>query len=165
MSASVPPGRNMLLAKIHIAKKQLALEEDSYRGLLMRITGKNSAGDCDLAELDAVLTEFRRFGFEAKKTYDGPRSEHRYIRMIYSLWSALKPYVSEHSGQALRAFVKRQTGLEAPEFCGPEDANTVIEGLKAWLERERERGTTRGAKPLPKFRRKPPRGAPPKGPR
>lgn len=35
--------RSPLLAKIHIARKDLGLDEDTYRAVLIRITGKRSA--------------------------------------------------------------------------------------------------------------------------
>jgi phage gp16-like protein len=131
--------RRQRIAKIHVAKKDLALVDDTYRAILLRVTGKSSSADCTDAQLDLVLGEFKRLGFEGKKAYAGPKSEHAYHRMVYSLWSGLKPYLTDHSRAALRAFIERQTGLGAVEFLGPEDANNVIEGLKAWLERERNR--------------------------
>ncbi len=34
---------NKLLAQLHIARKDMALEEESYRALLYRVTGQTSA--------------------------------------------------------------------------------------------------------------------------
>lgn len=137
-------GRRKRLAKVHLARKALALEEESYRALLHRITGYTSAAACGEAELDAVLQEFRRLGFADKKIL-APMSDKLYVRMIYGIWRDLKPYVRDHSRGALRRFVQRQTktaerpeGVGAPEFLNPEDGNLVIEGLKAWLRRERD---------------------------
>jgi phage gp16-like protein len=159
---SVQPDRRARLAKIHIAKKQLALEDDSYRALLVRVTGQESSATCTPSQLDAVLAEFARLGFTADKPKH-PRSDKAYVRMIYGVWSDLKPFVVDNSHTALRSFVRRQTGQDAPEFLNPEDANLVIEGLKAWLQRERGKqgASRRGAKQLPKMRRKP-AGLPPK---
>ncbi|MDA8049031.1 MAG: regulatory protein GemA [Rhodospirillales bacterium] len=124
--------RQAMLAKVHIAAKRLALEEESYRALLKRVTGKESAGACDEGELERLIGEFRRLGFT-----DAPRrrSEKPYVRMIHGLWGDLKPHLRNPTAEGLRAFVRRQTGVAAPEFLGPEQANKVIEGLKAWLER------------------------------
>lgn len=153
---TVQPDRRARLAKIHIAKKQLALKDDSYRALLHRITGRESSGDCTDAQLDAVLTEFKRLGFTAELK-NPPRSDKAYVRMIYGIWTDLKPFVRDHSVRALRAFVQRQTGVNAPEFLNPEDANLVIEGLKAWLEREQIKIGAKhdDGKQVPKMRRKP----------
>ena len=143
-----PDARAARLAKIHMAKKQLAMEDESYRALLRRITGKDTSSAMQIVELDAVLTEFKRLGFSGerrgfKRPYRKP-SPHPHVRKVYALWGALAPYLRDGSAQALRAFVQRQTkdemtpdGVASPEFLGPEQANKVTEGLKAWLKRER----------------------------
>jgi phage gp16-like protein len=152
---TVDIARRQRIAKIHIAKKELALVDESYRAILVRVAGKSSCADCTDAQLDLVLAEFKRLGFEGKKTFTGPKAEHAYHRMIYSLWTALKPYVEHHSESALRAFVKRQTDQDAVQFLGPEDANDVIEGLKSWLARERGKtGVKRTSYVTPKARRR-----------
>ena len=141
-----PARRNSLLAKVHIAKKQMALEDESYRALLRRITGYDSAAACSEVELDLIVTEFRRLGFVEKKTLR-PASNKAYVRKIYAIWGDMKPYLRNPSQAALRRFVARQTktdehpdGVTSPEFLNAEDGNLVIEGLKAWhgrLRRER----------------------------
>lgn len=153
---SVQPDRRARLAKVHIAKKQLALEDDSYRALLHRITGQESSATCTDAQLDAVLGEFSRLGFTGEKPKT-PRSDKAYVRMIYGIWRDLKPHVTDHSVRALQHFVQRQTGVDAPEFLNPEDANDVIEGMKAWLAREQAKAAARRAlgKQVPKMRRRP----------
>jgi phage gp16-like protein len=144
-----PAHRNKALAKIHVAKKQLAMEEDSYRALLRRITGKDSAKALEIVELDAVLAEFRRLGFSGAP--DGKRklraaAHHPHVRKVFALWWSLKPYLNDGSSAALRSFVARQTrcdltpdGVSSPDFLNPEQANKVTEGLKAWLKRERDK--------------------------
>ena len=46
---------NKLKAKIHIGKAQLGLDDDTYRALLHRETGKSSCAKMTLRELEAVL--------------------------------------------------------------------------------------------------------------
>lgn len=126
-----PDNRRALLAKVHIARKALAIEEDSYRALLMRVAGGESAGDFTDAQLVRVIDEFRRLGWKGdRKLSDKPQ-----VRLIYGLWKELKPFLQYHSPAALAAFVERQTGIAKPEWLSPEDANKVVEGLKAWLAR------------------------------
>jgi hypothetical protein len=133
--------RKSLLAKVHIAKKQMALEDESYRSLLRRITGYDSAGACNEVELNLVVTEFRRLGFVDKKIIRAT-SNKAYVRKIYAIWGDMRPYLRNQSAAALRRFVARQTktearpeGVTSPEFLSPEDGNLVIEGLKAWRGR------------------------------
>lgn len=58
--------RNSQLAKIHKAKKQLDLDDATYRSLLMRVTGKGSCADMSTAQRNAVIAEFVRLGFKAE---------------------------------------------------------------------------------------------------
>lgn len=150
MSASAPhpdpAHRRARLAKIHIAKKALAMEDDSYRALLRRITGIDTSSALEIAQLDLVLAEFKRLGF-----HDAPdarryrrAAHHPHVRKVYALWWALKPMLRDGSDAALRSFVRRQTrsdltpdGVSSPDFLNPEQANKVTEGLKAWLKREK----------------------------
>jgi hypothetical protein len=159
---TVQPERRGRIAKIHIAKKMLALEDDSYRALLVRVAGKDSSALCTDAQLDLVLAEFARLGFVAEPAKARPRSDKAYVRMIYAIWGDLKPYLKDSSQRALQTFVRRQAEVDAPEFLSPEDAYLVIEGLKAWLERERAKAPkARGGKtPVTRMRRKP-AGTPP----
>lgn len=132
-AAAKPTDRRARIATIHVAKKQLAMEEGSYRAMLKRITGLESAGDCSDAQLGRVIEEFRRLGFSAPRR----PSDKPHVRKVYALWRELKPYLADVSDDALRAFVRRQTGLQAPEWLDAGAANKVVEGLKAWLARER----------------------------
>jgi phage gp16-like protein len=124
-----------------VAKKQLALTDDSYRDLLRRITGQESAGALDAGALDKVLAEFRSLGFRAPGRAKA-RSAKPQIRMIRAVWADMAPLLAQHGEDALRSFVQRQTrnaahsdGITAPEFLSPAMANRVLEGLKAWKRR------------------------------
>ncbi len=137
--------RRGAIAKIHIGRSQLAMGDDAYRDMLERLTGARSAGTLTMQQLDTVLAEMRRLGFKplpAKR----PTSPKAQIRMIFAVWKDLQPHLEDGSDAALRAFCARQTkspkhpqGVSAPQFLGPAEANKVLEGLKAWLARCRER--------------------------
>jgi phage gp16-like protein len=142
--------RRARLAKIHIARKQLAMADDSYRALLHRITGKDTSAALDIVQLDAVLQEFKRLGFHggAPRRWRAP-SQKPHVRKVFALWHSLRPYLNDRSDAALRSFVRRQTrselhpeGISDPAFLNPEDANLVIEGLKAWLKRAKSAAKT-----------------------
>lgn len=127
------------LAAIHVAKKQLGLDEDTYRALALRVTGKSSARDMSEGERGRLLEEMRSRGF--KKASNGPRKglEGRFAKKLQALWIAAwnLDIVENRDDQALIAFVKRQTGLSHVRFLRhPEDAVKAIEALKAWMARE-----------------------------
>jgi phage gp16-like protein len=125
--------RRALLGKVHVAKKQLAMVDDSYRALLLRVTGQDSAATCTDAQLVRVVEEFKRLGFAASRKI----SDKPYVRMIYGVWKELKPFLDAPSDTALAAFVQRQTGIARPEWLDGKQAGAVIEALKGWLARER----------------------------
>ncbi|MHA7882775.1 gp16 family protein [Nitratireductor rhodophyticola] len=129
------------LAAIHVAKKQLGLDDDTYRAVLVRITGKNSAGTMNELEREKVLAELRRQGFRnvsrmssASKPLEGP-----YSRKLQALWIAAwnLGLVRDRRDSAMLVFVRRQTGIDHTRFLrNPSDARAVIEALKAWLARD-----------------------------
>lgn len=55
-------------AKIHIARQQLRMDDDSYRMMLERVAGKGINSSTQLTPVTAakVLHEFERLGFKAK---------------------------------------------------------------------------------------------------
>jgi phage gp16-like protein len=67
----MPESRNSLLAKVHIAKKDLGLPDYVYRDIVFRIGGKfcvnekgePSAGCMSDGALTALVAEFRAFGW------------------------------------------------------------------------------------------------------
>ena len=128
-------GRRQSLAAIHIARKDLALDDGTYRALLHRVTGKDSAGDLDDVEAGRVIAEFRRLGWSDKRRGKGSRraAEPAYLRKIQALWWSAYHVgeIAHPDDQALAAFVKRQTGKDALAFLTPADANQVIEALRA----------------------------------
>lgn len=56
-----------LLAKIHIAKAQLNLDDDQYRDIIRRITGKNSAAQCRYSQLVDLINEFKSLGWKHRR--------------------------------------------------------------------------------------------------
>ena len=135
--------RRGMLAKIHMARKQLGLDEAAYRDVVERITGGTSARTASDAALHRLLAEFTRLGFKPlRRAWAPARSKDAQVRMIQAIWADLAPYVADGSQDALRAFVRRQTrtprhpeGVDAAEFLDAKEANKVVEGLKAWLAR------------------------------
>lgn len=123
-----------MLAKIHIAKKELALQDGEYRALLARIAGVASAKDLSEKAAIAVIAEFKRLGWQARES-TRPRAERDDTRKIYALWGAL------HTGpldrDALRAWVLGRFKVAAPEFLKPAQTREAIEQLKAWQKRLR----------------------------
>lgn len=61
------PTRPRDLKLIHAAARQMGWDEDTYRAILERVTGKTSAADLAPRQRKQVLDEFARLGWQAKK--------------------------------------------------------------------------------------------------
>ena len=59
--------KKILMAKVHIAKKDLNLDDDTYRDVLERVTGKRSCKGMVIAELESVIKDMEGRGFNVKK--------------------------------------------------------------------------------------------------
>lgn len=132
--------RNGIIGKIHVAKKQLALTEDSYRDVLRRVTGLESLKAMNIYALEKVLAEFERLGFKPK---GGKRAGTRKLAdsaqaaMIRALWLDLYHLgeINDPSEETLGAFVKRTCGIPALQWVDSYKADTVIKALRGWLGR------------------------------
>jgi phage gp16-like protein len=141
--------RNAELAVIHIAKKELALDDDLYREIVYRTStrfrrdGICSAGAMTARERAALLEEFHLLGFRnpAGPPRKAPAPGSFQEKKIRELWRLLNEAgaLNDSSEKALHAFIKRQTmGAQLmPQWLTAEQANKVIEGLKAWHSRTR----------------------------
>jgi len=129
------------IAAIHIAKKQLGLDDDTYRAKLEKITGKASVKFMTETERQTVLTVFRNEGFAPAPSSAGKRKPltGKFAKKLQALWIAgwNLGVVGQRDDAALLAFVTRQTGLDHVRFLHhADDAKAAIEGLKKWLARE-----------------------------
>lgn len=142
---------NRLRAKIHVARKQLGMDDAGYRAALLRGGGITTTAGATISQLTAALDELRRLGFQDRPGRKPARTPQ--LRMLHAVWRDLVAegaVSAEDTDAALRAFVARQTrtpanphGVSAPEFLDSVQANRVLEGLKAW--RARHRATTEAA--------------------
>lgn len=126
--------RNRLLSKIHIAKKHLGLDDEAYRAVLERITGKVSCSAMIDRELEAVCSELQRLGWKPKRPrrHGRSRSDKPYVRKLFALAGSLdrRGYWKLPYKEGLRRFVKEMTGIDDPEWLTYEQASPVIEALK-----------------------------------
>ncbi|MBK1868278.1 gp16 family protein [Aestuariivirga sp. YIM B02566] len=143
--------RNKMLAKVHVAKKELGLDDETYRDMLVLVTGKNSARDCSDHELVKVIELFGKKGFHVKpsKGRMPGYAEHKYAPKIRALWLSgwNLGIIRDPEEKAMWTFIHRQTGIASVRWLkSSEDALRVIEALKKWLARE---GNVDWSKPGP----------------
>ena len=126
-------------ALLHIAKRDLCLEDDDYRSALERVTGKRSAADMTRAEREIALQELHRLGFKPIAKGSRKPLTGKYAPKLQALWIAgyNLGLIRNRDDAALLSFVKRQTGIDHTRFLRYQnDASKAIEALKAWLARE-----------------------------
>lgn len=122
---------------IHIAKNQLGMDDETYRAVLMRVTGKDSCAKMMPWEKWKVLEEMKRLGFQKKPTHKGKNLiNDPQARKIRALWLTMADcgIVKNRSEKALASFMRRQTGRTL-EDANIKQCQAVIEILKAWFNR------------------------------
>ena len=148
------------LAKIHIAKKDLHLDDDTYR-YIIRTVGKAESGssaDLDVAGRARVLRHFKEKGWKPRSKKNGTNRPHRprvagsvvlatsgQVGKIRSFWIQLSDAgaVRDRSERGLRRWVQSATrrrhetgtGWSAPEYLPKWVAQNLIEQLKQWAAR------------------------------
>jgi len=129
------------LAKIHIAKKELQLDDDTYRAILREQCGADSARDLSPAKVGRLLAHFKRLGYRVKSPRKSgttrPLASDPQSKKIRAIWLDLHEMgvVKNPSEVALAAYVKRMAGVDALQFATTAQKHRVIEALKQWRER------------------------------
>ncbi|EEM1820795.1 DUF1018 domain-containing protein [Salmonella enterica subsp. enterica] len=140
--------RASLITLIHVAKKDLRLDADTYRDALHAAVGKTSCRDMSLAELSRVLAEFHKRGFKVRSKPQNralkPATVTAKIRAIWRLMRA-QAFLGSDSEAALNAWIRKQTastnggeGVANYQWLERESAlaSDVLERLKRWHRRE-----------------------------
>jgi phage gp16-like protein len=144
------------LAKIHIARKDLALTEEIYRDIIREASGgkTESSGELNWRGRRAVLERFRELGWKprhagkkAGQRPSRPLADYPEAKMIRGLWIELHQLhqagaakaVRDSSEKALNSFVKRMTGIDDLHWLQRRGrVDHIIEALKAWVDRSRQ---------------------------
>lgn len=136
----MPPTREQIV-KIHIARNELGMDEESYRCLLaMNFGGRTSCKELSEAEAGRLLGMFRARGWKPKtkkRASDVPLPDDAMSRKCVALWITLHKagVVRQGSTVALMHFVKRVTGVDLLQWCAPKQKLMVIEALKNMQKR------------------------------
>jgi len=132
--------RSRDLARIHVLKKELALDDDAYRDLLQAVARVRSSADLDWSGRRTLIAHLERLKKAAGVRSDADSSAARQQRLVRALWKRLGELGALTAGagrddQALAAFVKRQTGVAALAWLNSAQLRTLIENLKQWVAR------------------------------
>ncbi|HRD68218.1 MAG TPA: regulatory protein GemA [Candidatus Competibacter sp.] len=118
------------LKLIHIARKDMAWDETTYRAILERVTGKDSAAGLNARQRKAVIDEFVRLGWRVKSRKGhrrpGAVPEDRQ-RLIYKIGA----YLAE-AGRAWAyadGIARRVCKVDSLRFCTPEQLHKIVAAL------------------------------------
>lgn len=122
------PNRNDL-ARIHIALKELGLDDDTYRAVLRERYHTESAAELSEWQAADLLDLFRQKGWRPASF--GQRG------LIQVLWHRLESAgaIGQPGPTAMAAFLEHATGKNDPRRLTVREASRVIEMLKKWGER------------------------------
>lgn len=129
--------REKFIQLIHIARRELALDDDTWRAMLMSITGETSTRKMGFIQLSDILETLKRRGFRVRSS--GVRSQASYpqAKKLRALWRDMhaQGIVRDSTDAALCAWLKRETGIDRIEWLQPPQASRAIEKLKKWQAR------------------------------
>ena len=137
MTTAAPDDRRRELAQIHIAKKQLGLEDDTYRAMLRAIGRVESAGDLNAEGRRQVLAHLKSRGFKpAQSTIKSPaNTEWAWVdRAAAERRPLLKKLIMElkDAGRP-KAYAdgvaKRMFAIERVELCAPDQLHKIVSAL------------------------------------
>lgn len=150
--------RTRLIRLVQVGRRSLGLDEETYRELLAQQSGKRSAAELTLQELDKVLLAMKGVGFKptVKRAVNGGKPKRlspargaptktAEIGVIRAIWITMHRHglLRDGSESALNHYVERQTvrlnngiGVAEVAWLSDELAYPVLESLKNWHKRE-----------------------------
>ena len=140
--APTNPSRLPLIKLIHVARRELHMDDDTYRLMLAGmkgLDGATSTADLSVPNLLRVLDQLKLRGFTVRPTKAQPRpmADDGQSRKIRSMWLTLHGLgaVRDPSEEALAKFVLNMTGVAALQWLNVAQGSRVIENLKQWQHR------------------------------
>ena len=136
------PNRVRLIKLIHVARRELRMDDDTYRLMLAGmkgLDGATSSADLSVPNLLRVLEQLKQKGFKVRpnKRSKRPLADDEQSKKIRSLWLTLHDLgaVRDPSEEALAKFVLGMTRVAALQWLSTDQASQVIENLKQWHQR------------------------------
>ena len=134
--------RLRLIKLVHVAKRELCMDDATYRTVLRSAGGADSTASMGAAALERVLAQLKRAGFRVRHKAASSagsrqldtRHQARKVRALWLLLHALG-VLRNPSEASLAAYVKRIVGVDDLHWAGGEQLDQLIETLKKWAMR------------------------------
>lgn len=141
-AAPSKPDRVRLIKLIHVARRELRMDDDTYRLMLAGmkgLDGATSTADLSVPNLLRVLEQLKQKGFKVRpnKKAQRPLADDEQSKKIRALWLTLHDTgaVRDPSEEALAKYVLRMTKVAALQWLTAAQGSQVIENLKQWMGR------------------------------
>lgn len=134
--------RTAELGKIHIAKKQLGMDDETYRDMLFTIARVRSAADLDHAGRRKVLDHMKALGFKAERKKNYPGRPHNIeskergplLKKVEAfLTEAHRPWEYAHS------MARNMFHVDQIEFCAPDQLRKIVAALQYDANRRKKK--------------------------
>ena len=149
--------RAAMLAKIHLAKKQLTMDDDTYRAMLKNVIGTDSCKTANVIQLQnvidylvkngAVLTNRKSYGRRPHNiSSKSPQSTAELLQKIEALLADAGrswDYLTAKSRYPT-SFLERITGKQALEFCDSKELQKIIAALSYDQKRRAAKAVANG---------------------
>lgn len=143
--------RQQQLARIHMGKKQLRLDDETYRALLVRVTGEASSAQMSAQQRNAVIVEMVRLGFKAeraenaKKVWAGqPSDEHMQKPMLCKVQALLAD--SKRPWNYAHGLAKKMHTVSRVEWLNDHQLHSLVSAMQIDANRRKATTTTRKRK-------------------
>ncbi|EIL8384186.1 DUF1018 domain-containing protein, partial [Escherichia coli] len=107
--------RASLITLIHVAKRDLQLDRETYTSALLAATGKTSCRDMSPDELSRVLDVFKKRGFKVRQNpVNRALKPGTVTAKIRAIWKVMhrQGFISDGAETALNRWVKSQTAAQ-----------------------------------------------------
>lgn len=135
--------RSKALAMVHIAAKNLGLEQKSedYRTWLHGLSGTRSCSDLTDGQLIAFANKLKQDGLTDRKPLGGTGID----RPSAAQWRKLETLARQVGftntlDAGFATWIKRVTHLDSPRFMTKETCKDAIVGLERWLAYKNQKG-------------------------
>lgn len=128
--------RRRELAKIHLATKQLGLDEETYRSMLWTVARVHSAKDLDAAGRARVLEHLRSRGFRSRRMGRTTPAGDK-VKLVAKIRAMLTS--AQRPDEYADGMSRKMFGVERFEWCDPDQLRRIVAALVYDAKRHREK--------------------------
>lgn len=132
-----PEQRKSMIAKIHIAKAELGLCDETYRAFLMRETGKSSCKDINNQGLAKVLHALKKQGF-IPKSNPHQAQKPKVCNTNSAMLGKVEALLADHQlpWNYAHSMAKQMFGIESVQWLHPWQLHKLVAALQIYANRK-----------------------------